>query len=90
MNFSYFSNSNFFNNNGENNNLIEKDSFEDNKNVGDENYMKNINEIQFPNYTEDETIPLTWKVHEKVILKKIYYYMDIIDGIQLKQIVQIY
>lgn len=90
MNFSYFSNSNFFNNNGENNNLMEKDSFEDNKNVGDENYMKNINEIQFPNYTEDETIPLTWKVHEKDILKKIYYYMDIIDGIQLKQIVQIY
>ena len=65
-------NSNYINNNGENNNLIEKDTYEDNKNGTneDENYMKNMEEIQYPNYPPDEKIPLNWKIHEKEALKK--------------------
>ena len=68
-------NQNYYNN-GENNNSIncpgDKDSFDENKNGGinDENYMKNVIEISFPNYPANETIPLNWKTHEKEALKK--------------------
>jgi len=42
----------------------------DNENgINDENFGTN-NEIQFPNYPADETIPLNWKANEKEMLKK--------------------
>ena len=72
MNNMNFLNPNFINNNNENNNIVEKDTYEENKNGanGDENYMKNMEEIPFPNYPADEKIPLNWKNHEKEALKK--------------------
>ena len=41
----------------------------ENDNINDENYGSN-NDLQFPNYPADETIPLSWKANEKEILKK--------------------
>jgi len=41
----------------------------DNENLNDENFGSN-NDLQFPNYPADETIPLNWKANEKEILKK--------------------
>ena len=41
----------------------------ENDNINDENYGSN-NDLQFPNYPADETIPLGWKANEKEILKK--------------------
>ena len=62
-------NQNYSNNNE--NNLIEKESYDENKNgEGDDNYLQNIIEINFPNYPADEKIPLNWKAHEKEVLKK--------------------
>ena len=67
-------NPNYYNN-AENNNSInygaDRESFDENKNgaTNDDNYIKNT-EIQFPSYPADETIPATWKAHEKEALKK--------------------
>ena len=41
----------------------------ENENLNDENFGSN-NDLQFPNYPADETIPLNWKANEKEILKK--------------------
>ena len=67
-----FINPNFFNNNnGENNNLIDNGIFEENKNgEGEDKFLKNMDENQYPNYPPDEKIPLNWKAHEKEALKK--------------------
>ena len=60
-------NSNYTSNFGEISNFMENDNNDENKKYEDN---KNIEEIQLPNYPADETIPLTWKAHEKDTLKK--------------------
>lgn len=67
-------NSNYYNNTENNNSInfgVDRESYDENKNgaTNDDNYIKNT-EIQFPNYPADETIPSTWKAHEKEALKK--------------------
>ena len=42
----------------------------ENDNEINEDNLEVNNDIQFPNYPADETIPLTWKPNEKEILKK--------------------
>ena len=57
------------NNSNNNDNIIEKESYDENKNDGGEDNYLQI-EINFPNYPADEKIPLNWKAHEKEALKK--------------------